>query len=73
MAGNQTLDPSKSIIVLGVDVGRGDDYTHFTIFDNVNEEVLYSGTDPDEIRKYQIASVQIDEQDVRLWADNERN
>jgi len=73
MAIEKTLNPEKAIVVLGVDVGRGDSYTHFTIFDNVNEEVLYSGTDPDEIRKYKISSIQVDEQDFRLWVDNERD
>lgn len=73
MVTEKLKDPEKTVVVLGIDVGRGDDYTHFTIYDNVNEEVLYSGTDINEIRKHKIASIQIEESDVVLWAEHERD
>lgn len=68
MNAEESANYGKGVVVLGVDVSRGEDYTHFTIYDNLKETVLYSGSDPEEIRKYAIDSVQIDDDDIRLWS-----
>lgn len=53
-----------SDIRVGVDVGRGDEPLVFTVFDRSTNTVLYSGSDPDKVRPYQINQLVVDEQDL---------
>lgn len=54
---------NKGLVRVGVDVGRGGEPLTFVVMDKDNN-VLYSGSDPNEVRKYQIETLVIDEQDV---------
>lgn len=68
MTNNLVDKPKQYGYILGIDVDDG--LTTYCVFDAENNEVIYSGSDLDDVRKYNYKVIAIDEQDIDLIGAN---